>query len=118
MESDEVSQIENIETESSRSAPNRYAQLSGSLKWLNDRAWPLSVGILLTAGLYLYQYILEEQIPLSITSSAVLAALPAMSAILVFIISVLVAFILSPIFVLFHRLNASDKRLSDDFSFE
>ncbi|VVP90728.1 hypothetical protein PS918_03207 [Pseudomonas fluorescens] len=113
-----MTEFESIETASTRSSPNRYAQLSNSLLWLNERAWPLTVGILVTAGLYLYQYILEEKIPLSITSSAFLTALPAMSAILVIIISVLVAFILLPIFVLFHRLNASDKRLSDDFSFE
>lgn len=118
MELTEVTDFENIESPSTRSSPNRYARLSASLLWLNERAWPLSIGILLTAGLYLYQYILEEKIPLSITSSAVLAALPTMSAILIFIILVLVGFILLPIFVLFHRLNASDKRLSDDFSFE
>jgi hypothetical protein len=118
METDEVTEFENIESETTRTSPNRYARLSRSLLWLSERAWALSVGILLTAGLFLYQYILEEQIPLSITSSAVLAALPTMSAILIFIILVLVTFILSPIFVLFHRLNASDKRLSDDFSFE
>ncbi|WPN49193.1 hypothetical protein [Pseudomonas sp. P8_241] len=113
-----MTEFEPIESRPEKILSNRYAQLSHCLKWLSERAWPLSIGILLTAGVYLYQYILEEKIPLSITSSAVITALPVMSAILVFVISVLLAFVLLPIFVLFHRLNSSEKRLSDDFSFD
>jgi hypothetical protein len=112
-----VTEYERIEAQPTQSPPDRYVQLSSSLLWLNERAWPLSIGILLTAGLYLYQYIQEENIPLSITSSAVITALPVMSAILVFIISVLTAFVLLPIFVLFQRLNPGGQRLSDEFSF-
>ncbi|MHC8407872.1 hypothetical protein [Pseudomonas sp. TMB3-21] len=112
-----MTDFERIETQSSEPAPGFYARLSAGLQWLNERAWPLSIAILLTAGVYLYQYIQEEKIPLSITSSAVLTALPVMSAILVFVISILVAFVLMPIFVLFHRLDDSGRRLSDDFSF-
>lgn len=113
-----VTDFEDLDTTLQTPPPNRYSQLSQGLLWLNERAWPLGIGILLTAGMYLYQYIQDEKIPLSITSSAVIAALPAMSAMLVFVISVLVAFIIMPIFVLFHRLNDSGKRLSDDFSFD
>lgn len=112
-----MSEFERIEAESTKAPSDRYVQLSRCLLWLNERAWPLSIGILLTAGLYLYQYIQEENIPLSITSSAVITALPVMSAILVFIISVLTAFVLLPIFVLFQRLNPAGQRLSDEFSF-
>lgn len=112
----DVTNIENTLLKTTPPTPNRYTQLSQSLLWLNERAWPLTIGVLLTAGVYLYQYIQEEKIPLSITSSAVITALPVMSAILVFIISVLAAFILLPIFVLFHRLDESGKRLSDEFS--
>lgn len=113
----QVTDFEKIETKSTQPAPGFYARLSAGLLWLNERAWPLSILILVTAGLYLYQYIQEEKIPLSITSSAVLTALPAMSAILVWVVTILVAFVLMPIFVLFHRLNETDQRLSDDFHF-
>lgn len=108
---------ENIETQTTQPALGFYARLSAGLLWLNERAWPLSILILVTAGLYLYQYIQEEKIPLSITSSAVLTALPAMSAILVWVVTILVAFVLMPIFVLFHRLDDTARRLSDDFHF-
>lgn len=113
-----MTDIENIPPITVTPTPDRFSQLSKSLLWLNERAWPLTLVILLTAGVYLYQYIQEEKIPLSITSSAVISALPVMSAILVFIISVLVAFVLLPIFVLFHRLNDSGKRLSDELTLD
>ena len=113
-----MTDIENIPPRTVNPTPDRFSQLSKSLLWLNERAWPLTLVILLTAGVYLYQYIQEEKIPLSITSSAVISALPVMSAILVFIISVLVAFVLLPIFVLFHRLNDSGKRLSDELTLD
>lgn len=110
----DVTDIENIPPRTA--TPDRFKQLSQCLLWLNERAWPLTVGILLMAGVYLYQYIQEEKIPLSITSSAVITALPVMSAILIFIISILVAFVLLPIFVLFHRFNDSQRRLSDELT--
>ncbi|MHC8314960.1 hypothetical protein [Pseudomonas sp. LB3P31] len=109
-----MTDIENIPPRTA--TPDRFKQLSQFLLWLNERAWPLTVGILLMSGVYLYQYIQEEKIPLSITSSAVITALPVMSAILVFIITILVAFVLLPIFVLFHKLNDSDRRLSDELT--
>lgn len=109
-----VTDIENLPPRTA--TPDRFKQLSRCLLWLNERAWPLTVGILLMAGVYLYQYIQEEKIPLSITSSAVITALPVMSAILVFIITILVAFVLLPIFVLFHRFNDSPRRLSDELT--
>lgn len=110
----DVTDIENIPPRTA--TPDRFKQLSQCLLWLNERAWPLTVGILLMAGVYLYQYIQEEKIPLSITSSAVITALPVMSAILIFIISILLAFVLLPIFVLFHRFNDSQRRLSDELT--
>ncbi|WP_236708454.1 hypothetical protein [Pseudomonas sp. Root562] len=74
--------------------------------------------ILLIAGIYLFQYIQVEKIPLSITSSAVVAALPAMFAMLVFVIAMLGALIVMPAFIIFHRLNDSGERLSDHLSFD
>jgi len=112
-----VSEIEKLESEAAQPAGNRYRQLSELLYWSNERAWPLGVGVLLTAGLYLYQYIQSEKIPLSITSSAVITALPAMSAILIVVVLAMVLFLLLPTFILFHKLNASGLRLSDDLRF-
>ncbi|WP_431760931.1 hypothetical protein [Pseudomonas sp.] len=100
------------------STPNHYEQLSRGLSWLNDRAWPLGGSILLIAGIYLFQYIQVEKIPLSITSSAVIAALPAMFAMLVFVIAMLGALIVMPVFIIFHRLNKSGERLSDHLNFD
>jgi len=97
---------------------HRYAQLSQGLLWLNERAWPLGGSVLLIAGIYLFQYIQVEKIPLSITSSAVVAALPAMFAMLVFVIAMLGALIVMPAFILFHRLNDAGERLSDHLSFD
>ena len=96
---------------------DRYANvLSNGLLWLNERAWPLTVGILSVAGLYLYQYIQVEKVPLSILSAAAFTALPAMFAMLVFVIGMMGASILMPTFILFLRLNATGARLSDQLN--
>ncbi|WPN98574.1 hypothetical protein [Pseudomonas sp. MUP55] len=106
--------------EPENSTPNkveRYAtQLSNGLLWLNERAWPLTVGILSVAGLYLYQYIQVEKVPLSILSGAAFTALPAMFAMLVFVIGMMGASILIPTFILFKRLNDAGVRLSDQLN--
>jgi hypothetical protein len=118
MELEPVDVIDGEKKTQVASPRNRYAQLSQGLLWLNERAWPLGGSILLIAGIYLFQYIQVEQIPLSITSSAVVAALPAMFAMLVFVIAMLGALIVMPAFILFHRLNDSGERLSDHLSFD
>lgn len=119
MEPIDVTDIEEKTERPSANAPrHRYAQLSKGLLWLNERAWPLGGSILLIAGIYLFQYIQVEKIPLSITSSAVIAALPAMFAMLVFVIAMLGALIVMPAFILFQRLNESGERLSDHLRFD
>jgi hypothetical protein len=96
---------------------DQYAtKLSNGLFWLNERAWPLTVGILSVAGLYLYQYIQVEKVPLSILSAAAFTALPAMFAMLVFVIGMMGASILIPTFILFKPLNATGVRLSDQLN--
>jgi hypothetical protein len=89
MELEPVDVIDGEKKTQAASPRNRYAQLSQGLLWLNERAWPLGGSILLIAGIYLFQYIQVEKIPLSITSSAVVAALPAMFVMLVFVITML-----------------------------
>jgi hypothetical protein len=118
MELEPVNVIDGEKKTQAASPPNRYAQLSQGLLWLNERAWPLGGSILLIAGIYLFQYIQVEKIPLSITSSAVVAALPAMFVMLVFVIAMLGALIVMPAFILFHPLNDSGERLSDHLSFD
>lgn len=93
-----------------------YDVLSNGLLWLNERAWPLTVGILSVAGLYLYQYIQVEKVPMSILSAAAFTALPAMFAMLVFVIGMMGVSILMPTFILFHRLNDKGVRLSDQLN--
>ncbi|MBA1429275.1 MULTISPECIES: hypothetical protein [Pseudomonas fluorescens group] len=96
---------------------DQYAtKLSNGLLWLNERAWPLTVGILSVAGLYLYQYIQVEKVPLSILSAAAFTALPAMFAMLVFVIGMMGASILIPTFILFKRMNRTGVRLSDQLN--
>jgi hypothetical protein len=118
MELEPVDVIDGEKKTQAASPRNRYAQLSQGLLWLNERAWPLGGSILLIAGIYLFQYIQVEKIPLSITSSAVVAALPAMFVMLVFVITMLGALIVMPAFIIFHRLNDSGERLSDHLSFD
>ena len=118
MEPIDVTDFEKIGTPSAQKSPNRHTQLSQGLLWLNERAWPLGGSILLVAGIYLFQYIQVEKIPLSITSSAVIAALPAMFAMLVVFIVMLGSLVVMPAFIMFHRLNDSGERLSDHLSFD
>lgn len=100
-----------------RNTVDQYApKLSNGLLWLNERAWPLTVGILSVAGLYLYQYIQVEKVPLSILSAAAFTALPAMFAMLVFVIGMMGASILIPTFILFKRMNSTGVRLSDQLN--
>ncbi|HIZ49675.1 MAG TPA: hypothetical protein IAA18_01190 [Candidatus Pseudomonas excrementavium] len=80
---------------------NWHDAVSDGLLWLNERAWPLGGGIFFISVLYLHNYIQTEQIPLSITSTAVITALPTIFAILIFVIAVLSAVILLPTAMLF-----------------
>lgn len=113
-----MTDFESLENKPKTLVTKHYAQLSRGLLWLNERAWPLGGSILLISGLYLFQYIQVEKIPLSITSSAAVAALPAMFAMLVFFIAMLGSLVVMPAFIMFQRLNDSGERLSDNFNFE
>lgn len=89
-------------------------QASSGLRWLNERAWPLAGLALFVPLLYLHNFIHEEQVPLSITSPAIITALPAMFAFLVLFIGVLALFMISPAMVLFTPVRTDRKdRLVD-----
>lgn len=105
-----------MDQENHKSLDTYTLKLSAGLLWLNERAWPLGGGILSLAGLYLYQYIRVEQVPLSITSAAGFTALPAIFLMLVFVISMLAASVLMPTFILFHRLNDTGAKLADQLN--
>lgn len=71
-------------------------EVSNGLLWLNDRAWPLAGGVLFTATMYVFKYIQDEKVPLSITSPSVIAALPIIFALLSFFIAVTALLFLIP----------------------
>ncbi len=83
--------------------------VSDGLLWLNERAWPLGGGILFVSFLYLHNYIQDEQIPLSITSPAVITALPLLFAMLIFMIVMLSSLILLPTAMLFTPMAKGEK---------
>jgi len=78
-----------------------WKEISDSLEWMHNRAWPLGGGAFLLAVLYLYQYIATEQLPLSIASPAMLTALPALLGFVVALVALIIAMILLPTYVLF-----------------
>lgn len=89
-------------------------QASDGLRWLDERAWPLAGLALFVPLLYLHNFIHEEQVPLSITSPAIITALPAMFAFLVLFIGVLALFLVSPTMMLFTPVRTDRKdRLVD-----
>ena len=92
-------------------------QVSEGLLWLDDRAWSLAGLILFVSALYLNGFILEEKVPLSITSPSVIAALPMLFAFLLLFIGMLVGLLFSPTMIFFSPLNKSNPvRLVDSFS--
>jgi hypothetical protein len=78
-------------------------EISHTLRWINDRAWPLAGVVLFIAAIYLNSFIIAENVPLSLTSSAVITALPVIGVFLALLIGSLVAFFLSPTVILFTR---------------
>jgi len=90
------------------------AQISEGLRWLNDRAWPLTGCALFIAVVYLYNFIQMEKVPLSITSPAIITALPALMGLVVFIASLLAGALFSPTMMLFVSIKKGHaERLAD-----
>ena len=76
-------------------------EMSTSLKWLNERAWPLGGVIFLTAYLYLYDYITTEKVALSIASPSAVAALPSIFAMVLLLGASLVILLSAPTILFF-----------------
>lgn len=93
---------------------NSRDQISQGLIWLNERAWPLAGFVVFVPVLYLFNFIQEEKIPLSITSSSVITALPVLFALILLCIALLVGLLLTPTIMLFTPLEKKNKdRLID-----
>ncbi|WP_133490152.1 MULTISPECIES: hypothetical protein [Alcanivorax] len=109
----------NVErTETAPSSPTWDSQLTEGLAWLNDRAWPLAAGTLFTSALYLHNYIIEEKVPLSLTSPTIITALPILFAVQVFIIALLVALLLLPTAILFTPTHLDGPKLIEELGLE
>lgn len=90
-------------------------EISSGLVWLNDRAWPLAGAILFIATLYLHDYIHDEKVPLSITSSSVVTALPMLFGLMVFAIMIVTGLVIVPTAILFTPITKQGKSLMDQF---
>lgn len=80
---------------------NPASEISKGLEWLADRGWPLTGILFFISMLYLYQFITQNRVPLSITSPSVITALPVLFGFLAFLIFTLAGFFFSPAMVLF-----------------
>jgi hypothetical protein len=90
------------------------AQLSDDLRWLNKRAWPLAGVVLFIAGTYLYNFILVEEAPLSITSSTFITAVPVLMIFVIIITGLLTGLLFGPLMVFFVRIRKGrQERFSD-----
>ena len=92
-------------------AGNSHDQISNSLTWLNERAWPLAGFVFFVPVIYLLSFIQEEKLPLSIASSSIISSLPVLFALILLCITLLVGLLLSPTMILFSPLqkNNSDR---------
>src|SRR5690606_27110037 len=100
------------------SSPTWDSQLTEGLAWLNNRAWPLAAGTLFTSALYLHNYIIEEKVPLSLTSPTIITALPILFAVQVFIIALLVALVLMPTAILLTPTHVAGHKLIEEMGLE
>lgn len=91
-------------------------QINKGLLWLNERAWPMAGFMLFVSVLYLFGFIQEEQLPLSIISSSIITALPVIFVLVLLFIGLLVGYLFSPTIMLFSAVKKNNKdRLIDVF---
>jgi len=76
-------------------------QLTGTLKWLSRYKWALSGFLFVLSIIYLNDFIGTEEVPLSITSASVVAAIPAVFAHMLVIVVILTVYICMPIAIFF-----------------
>jgi len=86
----------------------QLSSLSDGLLWLNQRAWPLTVIILLIAGICLFDFTQQERVP--IPFSSVIAVLPALLTLGIFIVVVIIGVIFLPTMILFVSLENNNKK--------
>lgn len=100
--------------ESSNNLPARLiADVSPTLEWLHKRAWPIG-GIGLVATLVcLLHYARQERVPLDLTSPSLIAAVPALFALIGFASALLALTFLTPAWLLSWSLHPGDPPLGD-----
>ncbi len=99
------------------SSPHGWlGELSEILVWLNHRAFPITALILTAATIAIFNYILVEKIPLTITSPGIVTALPAISALIFFIAACGIIFGLIPCAALLIPVRNDKKSIIDWFS--
>lgn len=76
-------------------------QVGEVLKWIHDRAWPLTGCLLFVAVMYLFSFIREENIPVSITSPALVASVPWLMGFVILFIALIAGLLLVPTMTLF-----------------
>lgn len=93
--------VDSVSRETKDRRLNWHQEVNEGLEWLHNRAWPLGGLAIFLAVLYLYSYTIHSNVSLSITSATVIAALPMMLALVIFVEFILVGMILMPTVVLF-----------------
>ncbi|NTY89113.1 hypothetical protein FCH33_20285 [Serratia fonticola] len=86
-------------------------EFSDGLEWLHNRAWPLGGVVFFLSVICLFNYVTQAHVSLSITSSSVIAALPTMMALVIFIGFILVATMVMPTAVLFAPIEKNGPQL-------
>jgi uncharacterized membrane protein len=91
-------------------------QVSEGLSWLNNRAWPLTGILLFISVMYLYGFIMQKNVPLSITSPAIITALPVLLVVSIMIIIFLAGFSLALHYYFLHAYRHQAKNASLTYS--
>jgi len=71
-------------------------QIDSYLLWLSKRSWPLSGVLLFFSVVYVFNFISENKVPLSITSPSVVVALPILFIIITFLVVFFIALMMIP----------------------
>ncbi|MCL2892218.1 hypothetical protein [Brenneria tiliae] len=76
-------------------------QIGDVLKWFHDRAWPLTGCLLIVVVMFLFSFIREENIPISITSPALVASIPWLMGFVILFTGLIAGLLLVPTMTLF-----------------
>lgn len=100
-----------VEASTDKIVASQPGQLDMALGWLNNHAWPLAGIILLTSVAHLRNYLEIERLPISMTSPALLSAIPVVFGQAALFVGVLTAFFLLPTVLLLTKIKPNGKSL-------